>query len=95
MLKFGQKAVENKKYIEQALNVPGESNPMFKRISTLGKAGSTAVAINTSGNNIYYYGMGYVICRDPNGNYVVFATDAISATKANPDNAMTAKISVQ
>ena len=94
-VKFGAAKVAQKMFREEALNVSGKSNPIFKKVSVLGKTGTAAIAIATSANNIYYYGMGYVICKAPNGSYVTFATDAIAATRGNPDHSTTANINVQ
>ena len=92
---FGAAKIAKKMYMEEAVNVSGSSNPIFKRVSSLGRAGTAAIAVNSSANNIYYYGMGYVICKAPNGSYVVFSTDAIAATGGNPNHSTTAKINVQ
>ena len=92
---FGAGKIAKKMYMEEAVNVSGSSNPIFKRVSSLGRAGTAAIAVNSSADNIYYYGMGYVICKAPNGSYVVFSTDAIAATGGNPNHSTTAKINVQ
>lgn len=93
--KFGAQTIANRMFAEQAVNVSGKSTPLFKKLPSFGKSGSTAIAINSSGSNIYYYGMGYVICKAPNGQYAVFMTDAIAATKANPNASTTKTINVQ
>lgn len=84
--KFGAENVANKMFAEQAINVSGNSTPLFKKLPAFGKTGQTAIAINSSAGNIYYYGVGYLICKDPNGSYVPFVTNAIEATKDNPYN---------
>ena len=94
-VKFGAAKVAEKMFREEALNISGKSNPIFKKVSVLGKTGTAAMSIATSADNIYYYGMGYVICKAPNGSYVSFATDAIAATLSNPDHSIKANINVQ
>lgn len=84
--KFGAQNVANKMFAEQAINVSGNSTPLFKKLPAFGKTGQTAIAINSSAGNIYYYGVGYLICKAPNGSYVPFVTKAIAATKDNPYN---------
>ena len=93
--KFGAQKVAQKMFREEALNVSGKSNPIFKKCAVLGKTGTAALAINTSANNIYYYGMGYVICKNSSGNLVVFMTNAISATKGNPNHTASSTNPVQ
>ena len=93
--KFGAQKVAQKMFREEAINVSGNSNPIFKRCAVLGRTGTAALAINTSGNNIYYYGMGYVICKNSSGNLVVFMTNAISATKGNPNHTASSTNPVQ
>ncbi|MDO4807238.1 MAG: carbohydrate-binding domain-containing protein [Coriobacteriales bacterium] len=93
--KYGVDAVRNKVFREEAINVSGSSNPLFKKCVVVGNVGAAALALNTSSAGAYYYGMGYVLCKDPAGSVVVFMTDPIWATKNDPNHSAASSNPIQ
>ena len=88
---LGVETLQNKMVSGEAVNINGYSNPEITRPAVIGNSGHVSAtysknAINRDNGSIYYYGMGYLLCKDAKGETKLVLTDPICANQNNPIN---------
>ena len=89
----GARTVAEKMFRDEAIGISGYSHPNESKPATLGSSGSVACLYgpNAINGNAFHYGMGYVVVKDKSGNMAIWMTDAIAATKKDPNHVETTK----
>ena len=88
---LGAATVGERIFREQPLSGGGKPTPTFKRPSVLGKSACCAVTYPKSlianyNGNYNVYGMGYIVCKKPDGSTMGYKIDAIWASKNSPNH---------